>query len=154
MMRVRADAYNALDAKLLKQSLFDKCRCACNNLRAFCRGERLDDDDVGLIDAEDKILLLIGEELLYRLDCGDIGSFHLAHEQDAARLVRDEMQLLRADIDVAGEDIVGDNVLYEGGLVVLLLVIALSLVEGYCRDGAERPRNGVAAVHKRGKVKS
>ena len=154
MMRVRADADHALDAKLVKQGLLDERCSARNDLGAFRRGERLDDDDVGLVDAQDKVLLLIGEELLYRLDRGDIGSFHLAHEQDAARLVRDEMQLLRADIDVAGEDIVGDNVLYESGLVVFLLIIALGLIEGHGRDGAERPRDGIAAVHKRGKVKS
>jgi hypothetical protein len=47
------------------------------------------------------------------------------------------MEFLRADIHVARENIVGDDVLDKGGLVVLFLVIILCLIESDSGDGAE-----------------
>ena len=47
------------------------------------------------------------------------------------------MQLLGPDIDVPQQDVVGDDVLDKGGLVVLLLIVGLGPVEGHHGHGAE-----------------
>ena len=58
------------------------------------------------------------------------------------------MQLLGADVHVARQDVVRDDVLDEGGLVVLFLVIVLRLVEGDRSHRADHPRALVRALDK------
>ena len=63
------------------------------------------------------------------------------------------MELLGADIDIAGQDIVGDDVLDKGSLVVLFLVIGLRAVERHIGHDANALGNFILAVHKDGIVK-
>jgi len=63
------------------------------------------------------------------------------------------MQFLGADIDVAGEDIVGDDILDEGALVVLFLVVGLRTVERDVGHDAEASGSLIVALGEHGIVK-
>ena len=69
-------------------------------------------------------------------------------------LIRGEVELLGTDVDVSGKDVVGDDVLDEGGLVVLLFIIDLGAVQGNLGHEAEAVGQLVVAVHKDGKVEA
>ena len=140
------------DAELLVQAVLDAAGGLEDLLMRLGRGERLDHDHVGLVDVQHEIPLAVGEEPLDDLHGGNVGVFGLPDEQDGARLVGDKMQLLGAHVHVAGQDIVGDDVLDESSLVVLFLVIAARLVKGHGGDGADRPGRLVGALHKSGEI--
>ena len=63
------------------------------------------------------------------------------------------MQLLRADIDIARQDIVGDDILDEGSLVVLFLIVGLRAVERDIGHDAQAPGGLVVALGKHSVVK-
>ena len=111
--------------------------------------QSLDEDNVRLVDVQHEVLLLIREEALYKLHRGNVGIFRLAHQQYNTRLIGNEVQLLCADINVARQDIIRDDVLYESSLVVLLLIIVLRLVEGHRRNRAYGAAQRVAALGER-----
>ena len=60
------------------------------------------------------------------------------------------MQLLGVDVDIAGEDVLGDDGLDQGGLVVLLLVVGLGAGDGHGQHGAEAGGQLVGALHEHG----
>ena len=60
------------------------------------------------------------------------------------------MKLLSTHINVANKDIVGNDVLNEGALVVLLLIIGLGRVQGHAGHGADRAAHAVVAAGKHG----
>ena len=62
------------------------------------------------------------------------------------------MQLLGPDVDVPQQDVVGDDALDEGGLVVLLLIVGLGAVEGHGDHGADELGLLVAALDEGGVV--
>ena len=62
------------------------------------------------------------------------------------------MQLLGPHINVAQQDIVGDNVFDKGRLVVLFLIIGLRAVEGHGGHGAQGTRLRVVPLGKGGVV--
>ena len=146
MAGIGADADDGLDAQLFHQGLFNGLGGFQDLLRAVGGGQGLDHHDVRLVDVQHKILLLVHKQPLNQLHRGHIRVFHLPHQQHHPGLIGDKMQLLGPDIHVAGQDVVGNNVLYEGGLVVLLLVIVLGLVEGHRRDGADGAAHGIVAI--------
>ena len=85
----------------------------------------LDEGEVGLVDGQHKIALLVREQGLDHVDGRHIGGAHLTDEEHGPGHLRDEMELLGTDIDVPQQDIVGDDALDKGGLVVLLLIVGL-----------------------------
>ena len=135
MPRLGADADHASDAELFLQSLLDLARGLHHLLPPVLRIHALDQNEVGFVDADDEIVLTVREQALQQLERRDVGIGRLPHEQDGARLVRDEVQLLGAHVNVAGQDVVGNDVLQKSDLVVLFLVILLGLVES---DGGQR----------------
>ena len=147
------DADHGLDEQLGPERLLD----GLGRLQKLCLlragGELLDDGDVRLVDGEDKVLLLVGEHAGQHVDGGHVGPADLPDEKDGARRVGDEMQLLGADIDVAGEDIVGDDVLDESALVVLFLVVGLRTVERDVGHDAEASGSLIVALGEHGIVK-
>ena len=62
------------------------------------------------------------------------------------------MQLLGADIDIPGQDIVRDDILDEGALVMLFLVVRLGKAQGDLRHAAGGGGGGVCALHERRKA--
>ena len=63
------------------------------------------------------------------------------------------MQLLGADIDIAGKDVVHNDVLDERTLIVLFFIIGAGAVEGDGGHGAQGAGLGVLAVDEYGKFK-
>ena len=92
----------------------------------------LDQCDIGLIDVDDKILGLVGEKILHDVISGDVGLGGDLDEHDHAADVAVEAQFTRLQIDVAGQDVVEDDVLDEVAAVILLIIILL--------DGRQRNR--------------
>ena len=85
----------------------------------------------------------------------------LPHQVHGPGRVRGEMQLFGADVNIAGQNIVHDDVFHEGATVVLFLVKILGVIQGHIGHGAQGPghiiltrgENGVfkiiaAAVHR------
>ena len=117
-------------------------------------GQLAYDDYVRLGDGEDEVPLPVGEEVLHDLERGDVAVLHLADEVDHAGHVGHEVQLLGADVHVAGQDVVGDDVLYKGGLVVLLLVVDPRLAHGDGGEDADAARGLVVAGDEHGVVEA
>ena len=63
------------------------------------------------------------------------------------------MQLLCPDIDIPGQNIVGNNILDKGGLIVLFLIAGLGLVHRHGGKNADAPCCAVVAVDKHGVLK-
>ena len=69
-------------------------------------GELLDEGDIGLIDGDDKVGLLIGEQILNHVDGSHIGGTQLAHQESRPGGLRYEVQLLGLGVDIPQKDIV------------------------------------------------
>lgn len=100
-----------------------------------------------------KLVCRSGEDVLHRLDRHRVGLIvRAADHKHAAVELRFHVQLLGADVNVAQENIVGEDALDERRLVVLFLVIALGGVERNGRHAAHRGTEGIFAAGKSGKV--
>ena len=119
--------------------------------RTWC--DLLDDGDVCLVDGQNKILLLIREHAGKHIDGGNVRPAYLPDEEHSARRVGDKMQFLRTDIDIARQDIVGDDVLDEGSLVVLFLIVGLRTIERDVGHDAQALGDLIIALGKHGIVK-
>ena len=84
------------------------------------------------------------------LDGGDIRVLRLADQEHHAGHIRREMELLRADIDVPGQDIVGDDVFDKSRFVVLLLIAGLRFAHGNRGENADAPGDAVMSADKYG----
>ena len=82
-----------------------------------------------------------------------ITSADLPDEEHRTRHVGDEVQLLGADVNIAGQDVVGDDVLDERALVVLFLVVDLGAVERDVGHDAQAVRQLVVTLGEHGVVK-
>ena len=76
----------------------------------------------------------------------------LPDQQDGALHVRREMQLL-GRYDIAGQDVVHNNVFDEGNLIVLFFVVDLGAVDGNIGHQAQAPGGFVVAGDVNGIVK-
>ena len=84
---------------------------------------------------EDKILLLVREEILNDLISGDVVGGNDPDQQSYPVDVDVEMQLPGLDVDVAGQDIVQNYIFNEVIAVIFLIVVLLDAGEG---DGQNR----------------
>ena len=150
----RADADDGLHQQLAPDGVFDVLGYGDDILRALLTGELLNDDDIRLAHRQDKIPLPVREEVLDNFQRRDVGTVQLADQIHGARHVGHKVQLLGPDIHVAGQDIVGNDVLDERSLVVLLLVIRSGLVHGHGGEDAYAARGGVMPRDKHGVVKA
>ncbi len=87
-------------------------------------GQGLDDGHVSLVDGDDEVVWRCREETLHHVHRGDLCRANLAHQEHGPVGLGGNVQLLGADVDVAQQDVVGDDALDKGGLVVLLLVVS------------------------------
>ena len=142
-----AYADDGLDQQLALDGVLDVLGHGDDVLGPLLTRELLDDDDVGLAHGQDEVPLPVGEEVLDDLQRRHIGTVELADEVDGAGHVGDEVQLLGAYVYVAGKDVVGDDVLDEGGLVVLLLVVRACLIHRDGREDAHAAGNGIMPGH-------
>ena len=104
----------------------------------------MDQHHVLLAYAQHKIVLPIGEQALHQIQrCGFQPVVHRANHKYAAVHLGGHMQFLGPHVNVADEDIVGDDVLHEGALIVLLLIIALGGIQRHGSHGAYGAANAV-----------
>ena len=146
MTGIGADADDGLDAQLFHQVFLNGPGGFQDLIRAVGGRQGLDHHDIRFVDVQHEVLLLVHKQPLHQLHRRHIRVLHLAHQQHYPGLIGDEMQLLGPHIHIAGQDVVGNDVLYEGSLVVLLLVIVLGLVESHRRNGADGAAHGIAAL--------
>ena len=76
-----------------------------------------------------EILLLVREHAVYHVDRGNISRRLLAHEEYHARHIVAEVQLAGLDINIARQDVIQNDILYEGSLVVLFVIQRLDIVD-------------------------
>ena len=153
MARDGGDADDGLDEQLGPERLLDGLR-RLQKLALFrAGGDLLDDGDIRLVDGQDKVLLLVREHTGKHVDGGNVRPAYLPDEEDGARRVGDEVQLLRADIDIARQNVVGDDILDEGSLVMLFLIVGLRAVERDVGHDAQTSGDLVVALGKHGVVK-
>ena len=150
----RADADDGFDVLRLADVAHEIFRQSAHLLGGILARELLDDDDVRLAHGEHKVVLTIREAVLHMLQNGDVVPVELAHQQNGAGHVRGEVQLLGADIHVAGENVVADDILYKGGLVVLFLEVRAGLVHADGGENADAARNRVRAGDEDGVLKA
>ena len=125
----RADADQALDRQLAEQRLLDRVCQLDQILDLTACLDLLDYNDVRLGDMQHEILLLVREHAVYHVDRGNIGRRLLAHEEYHARHIIAEVQLAGLDINIARQDVIQNDILYEGSLVVLFVIQRLDIVD-------------------------
>ena len=102
----RAYADHTFDAELFLQRRLDNLGGLHDLGAVFWIAAGKDNDHIRLVDIDDEITLPVREKPLQHFHRRNVRADRLADEEDRARLVRDEMQLLGTDVHVAGEDIV------------------------------------------------
>ena len=150
----RADADDDRALAVLTQRLFNELGGLLQIARADILAKLLNEHHVALAHGKREAGLAVREDVLYRLHGQALKALVQAADQEHAAVELGlNVQLLGADIEVAEHDVVGDDVLDEGDLVVLLLIIALGRVERDRRHGAGRAAHLVLAIGKNRKIK-
>ena len=149
----RSDADDAFYLELCFENSFNTLRNGFHLGVAVTAGQFLYNDDIRLVYADDKIMLLIGKQALQDFNARNVGAVDLPYQQKSARYVRSEVKFLCSDIDVSGENIVGNYVFEKCGLIVLFLVIGLGLVKGNGSHHAAYLCHLITAFHKHGIIK-
>ena len=147
-----ADADGGLDLQGLGQGVLDVLGDLVDLLAVAAVAEHLDDGNVGFVNGNDKVLLAVGEHVLNHVHRGNLRRAHLADQEDSPLGLRGKVELLGPDIDVTQQNVVGDDALDKGGLVVLFLIVGLGAVEGHGDHGADELSLVVAALDKGGVV--
>ena len=107
----------------------------------------VDQHHVLLAHAENEVVLPVGEQALNQIQRSGLHPVvHRADDEHAPVHLGGHMQLLGPHVDIADEDVVGDDILHEGALVVLLFIIALGRVQRHGRHGAHRAADAVVAA--------
>ena len=146
----RADADEALDRKLAHEGLLNGGRELDEFLRVAARLDFLDHYDVALRDMQNEILLLVREHTGHNVDRRDIGRLLLTNEEYHARHIVAEVQLAGLDVNIARQDVVQNDILDEGRLVVLLVVKRLDVVDGYSHQRTDAAGQFILALYEYG----
>ena len=155
MERQRADAHEHAALAVLAEGDLDAGGHGLHILGGGVLVHLVDQRHVMLAHAEDEVVLPVGEQRLHHVH-GDAVQpvVHGTDDEHAAGDLGVHMQLLGAHVDVGNEDVVGDDILDEGALVVLLLVVALGGVQGNGGHGADGAAHAVVAGSEHGVVKA
>ena len=97
----------------------------------------LDENDVLFPSGNDVILVLVRENVLNHIEGENIGLGVELNQEDHAGFFRVEAKFLRLDVDVAGENVVENDVLDERTLIVLFIVEILDVGERHCENGGD-----------------
>lgn len=149
-----ADTDNGDALAIDTQSLFQLQSDLLKLRRAGGIAELMDQDDVRLSHGKNEAGLTVGEDTLHRLHRYGLDLVvRLADDEHAAAELRIDMELLGADINIADENVVGNNAFDEGRLVILLFVIALGRIEGNGSHCAGNAAHLVLAEGERREIK-
>ena len=105
---------------------------ACELLEVAALGVRLnllDKRDFLLVDIDNEVLGLVGEEVLYDIVSGNVCLGYDLDQQANARNLGVEVKLSCLEVDISGENIVENDVLDEVRTVVLLIIVLLDARE-------------------------
>ena len=72
---------------------------------------------------------------------------HLADQQHRPGNIGDKVQLFGVDIDVAGKDIIRDDVFHKGPAVMLFLIAGFGTIEGNTRHNTQALCQLILAIH-------
>ena len=93
----------------------------------------LNKNNVMLTYADNVVLGLVGEHVLEHLEGHNVCLAEKLDEEYYSRLLCSEMELLGFNINVAGENVVKNDILDEESLVVFLVVEILDVGERNCQ---------------------
>ena len=136
MVGNRADTDHGLNEQLALQLLLHGPGHSLQLLSLLATLQLLDHSDIGLVDAQGKVQLLVAEVVGDHIHGSHIGMTHLTNQEHSSGSIGSEMQFLCTDIDIAGQDVIHNNILNEGASVVLFLVESLCIVQGDESHGA------------------
>lgn len=123
----RADADDHLDPQLLVTAVAICLAMLLKLLDVRAIGQLLDEGHIGLIDGDDKVHLLVREEVLNHVDGTHIGGAQLPHQEGGPGAPSErKCSSLGLGIDVPQQDVVRNDILYKGSLIVLLFIIGLA----------------------------
>ena len=143
-----------MSIELCAESVYDGAGELLEILGGYTGLDLLDQSDIGLVDVDDIILALIGEEILDNVIGGHICLGGDLDQHDDTADIAVEAQLARLEIDISGQDIVEDNILYKIGAIVLFIIILLDRRERNCKELSVLLSDLVAALYKNGIVGS
>ena len=154
MQGQRTDAHEHTALAVLPQGLLDGGGHLLQILVGGALRHLVDQRHVRLTHADDEVILPVGEEILHHLQRDALAAaLHRSDDEYAAGYLGGHVQLLGPHIDVADKDVVGDDVLDEGALVVLFLIVRLGGVQGHAGHGAHGAAHAVIAGGEHGIVK-
>ena len=105
------------------------------------------------VDGDNEVGLLVREQVLDDVDGAHVGGAQLAHQEGGPGRLGDEVELLGLGINITQQNIIRNNILHKGGLVVLFLIIGLGPVEGHHRHGTQGSGQLVLTLDESGIVK-
>ena len=128
---------------------------ACELLEVAALGVRLnllDKRDFLLVDIDNEVLGLVGKQVLNDVIGGNVGARNDLEQQSNTRHLAVEVKLSRLEVNIAGQDVVHNDIFDEVGTVVFFVVILLDAGKA---DGEQlRILLGIfiGALHKHGVV--
>ena len=125
----RADAHGTVSVKLAGEGVHNGAGQLVDVFLIDVGLDLLDQGDVRLVDIDDEVLVLIGEQVLEHIVGGDVVLLGNLHQHAHPADVRIEMELVALEIDVTGQDVIQDDVFDKVAPVVLLVVILLDAVQ-------------------------
>ena len=145
-----ADADLRLGVEFTAQGIHDGTGQLFQVLAFDARLDFLHQYDIGLIDIKDKVLLLIGEEVLHHIKGGNAAVGLHPHQQHRAAGIGGKVQLPRLGKDIAGQDVIQNDILDKIAAVVFFIVVLLDAGKGDTEHAAHFSRQVIAAGNKHG----
>ena len=125
-----ADTDDGLDPQFVFQGVLHGLCDLLQVLGGRPAGDLLDDRHVAFVDGQDEVLHLVREHSRQHIHGGNIAVTHLTDEEHRPGRVGGEVQLLGADVNITGQNVVHDDIFHKGAPVVLLLIEGLGIVQG------------------------
>ena len=148
----RAYADNGLEEEFGVESGLDLGGNSGYFLAVCTQRQFLDEHYIGLADAENEVLLAVGEEILHNLNGAYLNLLLLANEENSTGSMNVNVQLLGTDIQVGQQGVIGDDILDKGGLIVLFLIVSLGFAECDGCQHADAAGLLVGALYKNGVI--
>ena len=141
------DTYHTLEIELALHVVHDGAGNGVNGFAVCVVLQLLDQNDIRLAYADNVIPGLVGEHILNDVVGHDIGLGLEADQEHRTVGLVIEAKLLGLDVNIAGEDVIKNDVLDKVGLIVLLIVKGLDVREGDGKEGGNALGIVVLTLH-------
>ena len=111
------------------------------------------EDDIGFAYAEDEVFGFIREEILDNIENGDIIGSEDADEENNSGNIGGEAEFSCFDVDIAGKNIIKNNVFYKVCTVVFFIIILFDSCKGDSHKRAELCSKFIGASYKNCKLR-